>query len=78
MPEIDAVGGGACLHCPGLKPSLRWILAGWNLYSRLAREAAGSFLFCRAEAFRALGGFDEALYATEELALSRATFPIKE
>lgn len=33
--------------------------------------AAGSFLFCEAASFRAIGGFDEALYAAEEIDLSR-------
>ena len=33
--------------------------------------AAGSFLFCRAEAFRQAGGFSEELFASEEIDLSR-------
>jgi hypothetical protein len=32
--------------------------------------AAGSFLFCQRAAFQAVGGFDEQLYASEEIAIS--------
>ncbi len=34
------------------------------------RWAAGSFIFCDAAAFREVGGFSEALYASEEIDLS--------
>lgn len=43
----------------------------WNGLSRLMRWAAGSFIFVDARAFRAAGGFDQTLYAAEEIALSR-------
>jgi len=43
----------------------------WNLVSRLARWAAGSFIFCQAEAFRKIGGFNLELFASEELDLSK-------
>lgn len=43
----------------------------WNLVSRTTRWAAGSFIFCQAEAFRKIGGFDLELYASEELDLSK-------
>jgi GT2 family glycosyltransferase len=36
------------------------------------RLAAGCFIFCSRAAFEAAGGFDETLFATEEIALSRA------
>ena len=43
----------------------------WNLLSRAARWAAGSFIFCEAQAFRELGGFSQELYAGEEIDFSR-------
>jgi glycosyltransferase involved in cell wall biosynthesis len=43
----------------------------WNLVSRLTKWAAGSFIFCQAEAFRKIGGFDLELFASEELDLSK-------
>jgi hypothetical protein len=37
----------------------------------MVRWAAGSFLFCEAAAFRAVGGFSEELFAAAEIDLSR-------
>ena len=34
--------------------------------------AAGCFIYCRRDAFEAIGGFNEKLYASEEVWLSRA------
>ena len=45
--------------------------SGWNCISRVMRWVAGSFVFCDAAAFRAVGGFSQALYAAEEIDLSR-------
>ncbi len=44
---------------------------GWNLWSRLSRWAAGSFIFCEAAAFRETGGFCLELFALEEIDLFR-------
>ena len=43
----------------------------WNLISRTRTWAAGSFIFCEAAAFRQVGGFDNRLFASEELDLSK-------
>jgi glycosyltransferase involved in cell wall biosynthesis len=43
----------------------------WNLVSRVNKWAAGSFIFCHAEAFRKVGGFSEELFASEEIDLSK-------
>ena len=71
--EAGAVGGGASMRLDGRIP---WygrvmtliVLAGM----RAGRLAAGCYLFCTRAAFEAAGGFDERLFATEEIALSRA------
>lgn len=44
----------------------------WNTLSRCMKWAAGSFVFCRADAFREVGGFDEQYFAAEELYFSSA------
>jgi glycosyltransferase involved in cell wall biosynthesis len=68
-----AVGGGAMLRLDGAIPwHGRFLLFVVATSMRLGRLAAGCFLFCRRDAFHAAGGFDERLFATEELALSRA------
>ena len=47
------------------------LVGGWNALSRVTRWAAGSFIFVEAAAFRAVGGFSEDLYASEEVDLFR-------
>ncbi len=49
-------------------------LIGWLAVQlfRWMKMAGGSFVFCRADAFRAIGGFDLEIYAGEEVFLSRA------
>lgn len=68
-----AAGGGASLRLDGRIP---WhgqvLLLLIRAAMRLGRLAAGCYLFCTRAAFDAAGGFDEQLFATEELTLSRA------
>ena len=47
------------------------MVGAWNALSRVTRWAAGSFIFVDAAAFRAVGGFSEDLYASEEIDLFR-------
>ena len=44
----------------------------WNRLSRNLRLAAGSYLFARRDAFEAVGGFSEKVYAGEEIFISQA------
>jgi glycosyltransferase involved in cell wall biosynthesis len=43
----------------------------WNGLSRMKKWAAGSFIFCDAASFREIGGFDNQLFASEEIDLSK-------
>ncbi len=43
----------------------------WNALSRAFKWVAGSFIFCETATFRALGGFNQELFASEEIDLSR-------
>ena len=63
-------GAGALVSADGTGPGLRVAIGFWNLVSRLLRVACGAYVLCRADAFRALDGFSEELYAAEELDLS--------
>ena len=71
--EAGAVGGGAPASLddasPGYAKFLMWLVAGT---SRVARIAGGCYFFCTKPAFEQAGGFDERLFAGEEIALSRA------
>lgn len=66
------VGGGVpvAMDTNSRKTAL-WVLNVWNWVSKKFKLAAGSFIFCRRDAFEAVGGFDVKLYAAEEIILSR-------
>ena len=71
------LAGGATVAFPDIAGrAARLAIAAWNAVSRIGRWAAGSFLFCRADAFREAGGVSETLYASEELELFRRLKPI--
>jgi glycosyltransferase involved in cell wall biosynthesis len=65
------VGGGCVIGLPGAPWWAEILLQLWNVTSRTAGWAAGSFVWCRAEAFRAVGGFSHDFYAAEEIDFSR-------
>ncbi|MEX0741632.1 MAG: glycosyltransferase, partial [Phycisphaeraceae bacterium] len=67
----EAVGGGARVYFDlDLTPPLHAAMAAWNTVSRLTRWAAGCFVFVRRDAFESIGGFNESLFAAEEIDLS--------
>jgi len=68
-----AVGGGCGLRFDGRVPRYGGLLIALVLpVYRALGLAAGCFLFCTRQAFEAVGGFDERLFAAEEAVLSRA------
>lgn len=72
LKQPDCVGGGAVVE---LDPSPGWLtcrLAGcWNIVSRMLGYPAGCFVYCRKDAFDAVEGFSETVYASEEIWLAR-------
>ncbi len=67
-----ALGGGSTVELePGTPRYARYVCGFWNLWSRLARWAAGSCVWVEASAFREAGGFGTEYYAGEEVFLSR-------
>lgn len=66
------VGGGARVAFEGkLSPIAKALITVMGpLYSGIGL-AAGCYVYCTREAFEAIGGFDETLYASEEVTLSR-------
>lgn len=73
LMQADRVaGGGARVEFDGETNRFAgMVLCFWQTISRAARLAAGCFVFCTAEAFAAVGGFDERVYASEEIGFSR-------
>ncbi len=68
-----AVGGGSAVRFEGKVPRYAELMQ--PVLVRLFRAsglACGCFLFCTRDAFDAVGGFDEALFASEEIGMSLA------
>lgn len=67
-------GGGAQVRLEGA--SLDWVarrtVAGWNWIARTFDLAAGSYFFALREGWAETGGFNERVYAGEELGFARA------
>lgn len=75
MTALDAGacgGGAAVLLADGAPAHARRAARVFAWIFRATRIAPGCFLFCTREAFEAAGGFDEAFYAGEDVAMSRA------
>ena len=67
----ELIGGGSLVHFEHATTALGQCVIGlWERISTLTNTAAGSFLFCLRDAFEGVGGFDEKLYASEEVRLS--------
>jgi glycosyltransferase involved in cell wall biosynthesis len=68
-----AVGGGATVAVDGRLPLWAWLLLPViRGVMRAGHVAAGCYVFCSREAFDAAGGFDERLFAAEEVAFCRS------
>lgn len=71
--RAGAVGGGAAVAFDGRMPfHARITVPVFMFVYRHCGLAAGCFVYCTREAFDAVGGFDEELFASEEIAFSRA------
>jgi glycosyltransferase involved in cell wall biosynthesis len=72
--EGGAVGGGAWVSfAEPVSLSVHFAISLFSFfYMRLLRWAAGCFIYATRAAFEAAGGFDETLYACEEIVLSMA------
>ena len=65
------LAGGSTVSIERRHRGLTFFIDMWNVLSRITRWAAGSCMFCDAAAFRAVGGFNQELYAAEEIDLFR-------
>lgn len=71
MENPRVVAGGCTMRMHGVPGAMAVGVHLWNLTSRLCRWAAGAFIFCRSDAFRAIGGFGLDFYVAEEIDFSR-------
>ena len=65
------IAGGATVKLDAWFPGMWFFMTLWNLTSRVKKWCAGSFIFCDAAAFRAIDGFSNDLFVSEELDLSQ-------
>ena len=70
IEDGKSVGCGSTLQMQGLPWWGNWIFHLWKGTSILFRWAAGALVVCRSDAFRDVGGFDQELYALDEIRLS--------
>ncbi|MFO0699033.1 MAG: glycosyltransferase [Nitrospira sp.] len=66
------VGCGSILRMDGLPWWATLTLKLWTVTSIVRGWAAGALVVCRRDAFQDVGGFDQNLYALDEIALSKA------
>ncbi len=67
LDEGAAGGGGHVLFDDDLPLTWRILLPPMRATMWLIRASPGCFMFCRRDAFDAVGGFDETIYASEEI-----------
>lgn len=65
------VGCGSTLSMKGLPWWADLTLRLWTVTSILCHWAAGALVVCRRDAFQEVGGFDQELYALDEIRLSK-------
>ena len=66
-----AAGGAGVLMDQKVSPIVDLITITWNKASVIFNYAAGSFFYTRRDAYEAGGGFDETVYAGEEIWLAK-------
>jgi glycosyltransferase involved in cell wall biosynthesis len=71
MESGKYVGCGSTLRMDGLPWWANLTLQLWTATSILCRWAAGALVVCRRDAFQEVGGFDQELYALDEVRLSK-------
>ncbi len=66
----DACVGGAVAvaYTPIRRAWMRWYLKGWAFWGRVFNMKQGAAQFCRVDAFRDVGGYDESIYVGEDIA----------
>ena len=72
MDSGRAVGGSTEVRFLGGSWPARLAAGAWNRISRRLGWGAGCFLFCLREAWEGVGGFDERVYASEDVWFSQA------
>lgn len=70
------LAGGTILRMDSGGPLVHTLAGAWNQLSRLTGWMAGAFIFVEARVFHEIGGFDDRLFASEEIDLTRRLKPV--
>jgi glycosyltransferase involved in cell wall biosynthesis len=70
--DKGAVGGGAQASFDEVPLYAHLMLWWFNLFMRIGGISGGALMFCKRDAFNAVGGFDEKLFGAEDAALAMA------
>lgn len=65
------VGGGSLVYMESNRFWFKFCVASWNIVSVVFNWAAGSFIYCKNDAFKSVHGFSEDLFAAEEIDFSK-------
>jgi len=65
------VGCGSVMHMPNLPWWGKAAIQLWTIFSVVFHWASGALVVCRADAFREVGGFNQELFAADEIDLSQ-------
>lgn len=65
------IAGGVTVRLENVPFTATLVNQLWNLISLTMTWMAGSFIFCRIDAFKSVGGFNEELYVSEEIDFSK-------
>ncbi|MBP9870847.1 MAG: glycosyltransferase [Nitrosomonas sp.] len=65
------VGCGSVMHMPNLPWWGKAAIQLWTIFSVVFHWASGVLVVCRADAFREVGGFNQELFAADEIDLSQ-------
>ena len=71
MTNGKFIGGGVTVKLDEFFPGMSFFTWLWNCTSRVRKWCAGSFIFCEASAFCAIGGFSAEFFVSEELDFSK-------
>jgi glycosyltransferase involved in cell wall biosynthesis len=72
MNRADVAGGTSVLDYGDTRLSVRFFVGLCNLIIKWLKTTAGCFLFCCADAFHEIGGFDEQYFAGEDAEFGKA------
>ena len=68
MARENCLGGAvAVAYTEFRRPWMKWYLKGWGFWGSVFNMKQGAAQFCRKDAFRQVGGYDETIYMGEDI-----------